>query len=101
MKKRTFIAAAYEELNRHRRVNVEKGNRIRANFEEIIKDPMKEQEKLLLDLLAENKDTEYGKRYGFEKITSIRDFQEKVPVTEYKDYEPYIESMADHGERNI
>ena len=91
----------FEELNRQRRANVEKGNLIRADFEEITKDPMKEQEKLLLDLLAKNKDTEYGKKYGFEKITSIRDFQEKVPVTEYKDYEPYIERMADHGERNL
>ena len=46
---------------------------------------MKEQEKILYNLLAENKDTEYGKKYGFGEITSIQDFQEKVPVTEYKD----------------
>ena len=91
----------YEELNRHRRATVESASLIRANFEEITKDPMKEQEKLLLDILAENKDTEYGKKYGFEKISSIREFQEKVPVTEYKDYASYIERMAVHGERNL
>lgn len=91
----------YEELNRHRRETVESASLLRAKFEEITKDPMKEQEKLLLDLLADNKDTEYGKKYGFEEITSIRDFQEKVPVTEYNDYESYIERMAVHGERNL
>ena len=91
----------YDELNEQRREAVETGSLIRADFESFTKDPIKEQEKLLLDLLAENKDTEYGKKYGFEKITSIRDFQEKLPVTEYKDYEPYIKRMTDHGERNL
>ena len=91
----------YEELNKHRRTSVETGNLVRADFDAITKDPMKVQEKLLLDLLAENKDTEYGKKYGFEKITSIRDYQEKVPVTEYKDYEAYISRMAEYGERNL
>lgn len=75
----------YEELNQDRRKDAETGSLVTSNFEEITKNPMKEQEKILLDLLAENKDTEYGKKYGFGEITSIQDFQEKVPVTEYKD----------------
>lgn len=91
----------YDELNKQRRAAVETGSLIRADFEESTKNPMREQERLLLDLLAENKDTEYGKKYGFGKIRSIRDYQERVPVTEYRDYEPYIERMADDGERNL
>ena len=90
-----------EELSRTRRASAVRGNLVRENFEEITKDPMAEQEGLLLSLLAENKDTEYGKKHGFETISSRRDFQEKVPVTEYADYEPYIERMTNLGERNL
>jgi hypothetical protein len=64
----------YEELNGQRRAAVEKGSLRRARFEEVTRDPMGEQERLLMGLLAENKDTEYGRRHGFESIASIRDF---------------------------
>ena len=58
------------------------------------------QHKLLMDLLKENQDTEYGKKYGFSEIHSAQEFKEKVPLTEYDDYEPGIRRMMD-GERNV
>ena len=46
-------------------------------------DPMGENEKLLLRILEQNKDTEYGRKYGFANIHSIEEYQKKVPVSVY------------------
>ncbi len=62
---------------------------------------MEAQTKLLLELLEENRDTEYGQKYGFADIRTIEDFQKKVPVTEYDDYAEYIDRMVNSGEENL
>ena len=62
---------------------------------------MKSNEELLMQILADNKDTEYGRKYGFSEIRSIRDFQEKVPFSTYDDYAPYIERMVKKGEHGL
>lgn len=91
----------YEALNAMRRNSVEKNQRILAHFEEITLNPMEMQNKLLLELLNENKDTEYGRKYGFSQIQSIEEYQQRVPVTEYDDYSGYIERMTNNGEENL
>ena len=80
---------------------VEKGLKMVEHFEQITKEPMKVQEEFLLKLLEDNKDTEYGKKYGFADIHSIEEYQHKVPVTTYDDYAGYIERMSEKGERNL
>ena len=40
---------------------------------------------LLFQILHDNKDTEYGKKYGFADITSIEEYQKQVPVIMYDD----------------
>lgn len=72
-----------------------------AGLREATKNPMKVQEALLRKLVQDNKFTEYGKKYGFESILSIEDFQSKVPITTYEDYAPYIERMVERGERDL
>ena len=64
-------------------------------------DAMGSNERLLMRLLRDNKDTEYGKKYGFADIRSIREYQEKVPYTTYDDYYPYIRRMTKGGEKNL
>ena len=54
----------------------------------------------LRSILAENKETEYGRRYGFADIKSVGAFQSEVPVTTYEDYQGYVERMI-AGERGI
>ncbi|MEG1620251.1 MAG: GH3 auxin-responsive promoter family protein, partial [Eubacterium sp.] len=61
--------------------NQETGLIVYQAFQEMVKDPMKYQQELLFKLLDDNKDTEYGKKYGFSEITSIKEFQEKLPIT--------------------
>ncbi len=58
-------------------------------------------EELLLRLLDENKDTEYGKMYDFANIHSIAEYQQKVPFSSYGDYQPYINRMIEDQETNL
>ncbi len=81
--------------------NVMEGTPIWHHFIEMSKDPMKYNEEFLMQVIKDNKDTEYGKKYDFEGISSIEDFQKKVPVSIYDDYAEYIMSMTEDGEENL
>ncbi len=54
----------------------------------------------LMELLQKNADTQYGKEYDFKNIKTYEEFAEKVPLTGYEDYEPYIDAIAD-GQKNV
>ncbi len=56
------------------------------------------QRRLLYEILEKNKDTEYGRKYGFSYIKSVSDFQKLVPLTDYGDYDEYIKRITDGGE---
>ncbi len=60
----------------------------------------KVQKKLLLGLMKDNKTTLYGKKNNFEKVKSIKDYQEIVPLSHYLDYEDYVWRMA-NGEKGL
>lgn len=51
-------------------------------------------------LLQTAKNTEWGKRYGFEEIKSWETFKERVPVSSYEQLFPEIERLM-KGEQNI
>jgi hypothetical protein len=69
-------------------------------FKEARKNANKTQEMLLLSLIKKNKNTLYGKKYGFDKISSVKDFQEKVPIIEYEDLHEYIDLLK-KGTQNV
>jgi hypothetical protein len=56
---------------------------------------MEAQEERLKEILSKNKDTVYGRKYGFEEIDSIKAYQKKVPLSDYETYRPYIEQLAE------
>lgn len=56
---------------------------------------------LLEELIRRNEDTEYGRKYGFREIRSYEDFAARVPLSEYEDYEEYIERMMCFNEKNL
>lgn len=60
----------------------------------------KNQEKIIFGLIEKCKHTVFGKRYGFEYIQNLEDFQNSVPISHYKDFEPWIMYML-KGEKNI
>lgn len=56
---------------------------------------------LLLQLVEDNKDTEYGKKYNFKDIKTIEDYKRLVPFSTYDDYEEYIQRMVKNNEKNL
>ncbi|WP_409199493.1 GH3 auxin-responsive promoter family protein [Methanobrevibacter sp. DSM 116169] len=80
---------------------IKDGKVIYDNLIEMTKNPMKYNEELLMKILDDNKDTEYGKKYDFDNIKSIEDYQKKVPITEYDDYREYVERMSEDNEKNL
>lgn len=61
-------------------------------------DVTKVQEKLLMDILRLQKDTEYGKRYNFAAIETVSEFLSKHPLTTYEDYRSIINGIANTGD---
>jgi hypothetical protein len=45
-------------------------------------------------------ETEWGKKYGFRSVTTVRDFQRCTPVQTYDDVKPYIDRLR-QGENNL
>ena len=78
-----------------------KGSAALRRMDEHSRDAMASNERLLMQLLRDNKDTEYGRKYGFSDIHTIREYQEKVPFTTYDNYAPFIERMVKKGEKNL
>lgn len=67
------------------------GNR---RFSRALENPGPTQELYLKNLLRRNESTQYGRANHFSQISSIRDFQENIPLTRYEDYLPYIEEIS-------
>lgn len=68
---------------------------------EAIQAPRKTQLDFLMELMGDNKDTEYGKKYNFKDIKSYEDFRDHVPISEYDDYLPYINRMIEDKETDL
>lgn len=69
-------------------------------FQALCRNAVEVQEKFLLERLAENKDTEYGKLFGFEDIHSVEDYQKELPITFHYDYEAAIDRQVE-GEEGL
>jgi hypothetical protein len=62
--------------------------------------PVETQQEILFRIIASAASTEWGKKYGYSTIQSIKEFQLRIPVRSYEEYLPYIERMQ-KGESNI
>ena len=56
--------------------------------------PVKTQEKILMELIQKAKYTQFGKDHGFESITSYEEFKQRVPVNDYEGLRPYFDEMV-------
>ena len=70
-----------------------KFNRETKNAENVNKE-------ILLKILKRNAKSEIGIKYDFQNVKSIEDYIRQVPLSNYLDYENYIDRMA-NGEKNI
>ena len=82
-------------------VLVGKGLKTLAEMEEYSKHPDKSNEELLMRILRDNENTEYGRKYNFKDIHSIEEYRKNVPFSNYDDYQPYIKRMVQNKETNL
>lgn len=62
--------------------------------------PVECQQKIFTHLVAEGKNTVFGKDHDFESIRNYDDFKKNVPVRDYEELKPYIEQVL-HGKPNV
>ena len=62
-------------------------------------DPRKTQERVLRDIIRQNKGSAFGQEYGFSSVNSIADWQKQMPILTYAEHHPYVE-RALNGEPN-
>lgn len=62
--------------------------------------PIEAQREVLDDLLAHGQYTLFGQAHGFSQVMDEAHFKRAVPISEYKDFKPYIERII-AGEENV
>jgi hypothetical protein len=62
--------------------------------------PVDTQKQVFNDLIGSAQFTEYGKKYGFDRLNSIAEFRQHVPVNDYDSLKPYIHRIME-GNQNI
>ncbi len=62
--------------------------------------PVETQEEILFRLIGNAAATGWGKEYDYSSITSVTEYQLRVPVRTYDEYLPYIERLL-RGESNL
>lgn len=73
----------------------------RINQIEIFKKyPFETQQETLYQLLAKAAKTEWGKKFKYSSISSIKEYQSRFPVQTYEDILPYVERLR-KGEANL
>jgi len=62
--------------------------------------PVAVQREVLQELVTAAQYTEFGRKYNFSKLFTLKEFKKNVPIHEYDDIKPYILRMME-GEENI
>ena len=65
-----------------------------------INHPAKAQREVLQSLITDAQYTAFGKQYNFAKMFTVKEFKERVPLSDYEQMSPYIERMM-KGEENV
>jgi len=69
-------------------------------IELFMKYPHEVQEEWFKKLIADAKETEWGKKFDYKSINTINEYKERVPVNDYEALKPYINRLR-KGEQNI
>ena len=77
-------------------VNVKRLHQI----ELFMKYPNDVQQEVFGKLIEQAQRTTWGVQYGFDSISDISEFQERVPISTYEEMKPYINRLRD-GEQNL
>ena len=72
----------------------------RDSLIESLKRPDEIQLQRLQQIVERNRNTEFGRRYGFDRVRSISDYQQQVALHDYEDFRADIDRMM-AGEKNV
>ncbi len=75
-------------------------NEIYPELDSAGNDFKKYNDEILKKILSDNKDTEWGRRYGFGEISSPEEYQKRIPIFGYEAYRTYVERLV-AGEKNL
>jgi GH3 auxin-responsive promoter len=62
--------------------------------------PIEAQRDILQNLVTAAQYTEFGRKYNFSELFTLRAFKEAVPIHDYEEMKPYINRIMD-GEQNV
>ena len=79
---------------------LEQGHEALDRLIEVCKDAGNFNRELLMTIVNDNANTEYGQKHGFDTVRSLKDYKRTVPFTEFSDYNEAIGRML-KGEKNI
>lgn len=71
-----------------------------SSIDNFLLNPLSTQAMVFNSLIHSGQFTEFGKKYDFPHINSIKDFKKLVPIHEYDDLKPYIQKMME-GQQNV
>jgi GH3 auxin-responsive promoter len=63
-------------------------------FRAALKNPEEAQRRIFVRYLRQNADTAFGRHYRFSEIRSVPEFQARVPLATFADFEPWIDRIA-------
>lgn len=69
-------------------------------IEQFMKNPVETQQRIFSELIETARYTEWGSKYNYAQIKTIKDYQEQVPISSYEALYPYIERVL-KGEPNV
>jgi len=64
------------------------------------KHPYEVQDELIHELIQKAQYTEWGRKYDYRSICTLKDYQERVPISRYEDFKPIIDRIY-KGEQNL
>ncbi len=73
---------------------------IHKDIEHATLHPHETQQRILLEWINRNENTEWGKRYGFKHIKTLEDYAARVPIQDYDAFKHDISRMM-HGESDV
>ncbi len=62
--------------------------------------PIEVQSELLLELINQARNTEFGKQHGFKSINNYQKFNQNVPLSDYETLKPYVDRLF-KNEQNL
>ncbi len=65
-----------------------------------VSEPIKWQQKTMIDLLRQGQDTAFGKAHSFSRIKTYEDYKQNIPVRDYEGLKKYIDRVVE-GEENV